>query len=71
MRRERFDAIDPLDMGLSIDLEMVVRSYRKRFHIAEFPVQERARHTGETHFKAFRTGAALLKYVWFELHRKG
>lgn len=70
MRKGCFNAINPLDEGLSIDLEMIVRSYRKRFRVAEFPVEERPRLVGKTHFKTFPTGAVLLKYLWFELHRK-
>jgi glycosyltransferase involved in cell wall biosynthesis len=70
MRKERFFAIEPLDSGLAIDIEMVARAYRKRFRAVEFPVMERPRIAGETHFKAFRTGRILLAYIWFELKRK-
>ncbi len=69
MRREAFWAIDPLEHGLSIDLEMVLRSYRKRLKRVEFPVTEKARLCGETHFKAFPTGRRLLRYLLFELTR--
>ena len=70
MRREQFFAIDPLPNGLSMDLEMVVRSYRKGFRIGEFPSVEKPRPHGATHFKAWPTGKKLLKYMWFELRRK-
>jgi glycosyltransferase involved in cell wall biosynthesis len=69
MRRDRFYAIDPLPNGISIDLEMVVRSYRHRFKIAEFPVVEQPRLAGQTHFKAFHTGKLLLRYLVKELGR--
>ena len=69
MRRDRFFAIDPLPTGLSMDLEMVVRSYRKGFRVGEFPSVEKPRPHGDTHFKAWPTGKKLLKYVWQELHR--
>jgi glycosyltransferase involved in cell wall biosynthesis len=69
MRRDRFHAIKPLPSGLSIDLEMVVRSYRHSFRIAEFPVIEESRRFGKTHFKAFPTGRRLLGYIAKEFWR--
>lgn len=70
MRRDAFFAISPLEKGLSIDLEMVVRSYRKGLRSIEFPVSEKPRPSGETHFKALPTGKKLLKYLMFELARE-
>ena len=69
MRREAFDLIEPLPQGVSIDLEMVVRSYRYGLRRAEFPVAEKPRPSGDTHFKAWPTGKALLRYLWRELWR--
>lgn len=69
MRCDAFHAIDALPRGVSIDLEMVVRSYRLGLGRAEFPVTELPRPSGETHFKAWPTGKALLKYLWSELFR--
>jgi glycosyltransferase involved in cell wall biosynthesis len=69
MRRDAFFAISPLTVGTSMDLEMVVRSYKKRLRRVEFSVQERPRVGGETHFKALSTGTKLLRYLWFELRR--
>lgn len=69
MRRDKFLAIEPLQTGLSIDLEMVVRSYRHRLRIIEFPVVEQTRQSGETRFKALPTGWRLLKYLLTELWR--
>ncbi len=69
MRRDRFFAIKPLHAGLSIDLEMIVRSYRQLLKVAEFPVSEQTRLSGQTHFKAFPTGKRLLKYLITELGR--
>jgi hypothetical protein len=71
MRRDAFFAISPLTRGTSMDLEMVVRCYKQRLPRVEFPVQERPRLSGETHFKALSTGAKLLRYLWFELGRAG
>ena len=69
MRKAAFLAIDPLPKGVSIDLEMVARGYKRRLRMATFPVEERARLGGSTHFKAWPTGKRLLKYVWSELGR--
>ncbi len=63
MRRERFFAIGPLDHGLSVDLEMVVRGYRKKLRMIEFRVAEKARLAGTTHVRAFQTGRQLLSYT--------
>jgi hypothetical protein len=69
MRRAAFESIVPLSRGVSIDLEMVVRAYKRRMRIASFPVEERRRIGGVTHFKAWPTGKQLLKYLWSELSR--
>ncbi|ABK42636.1 hypothetical protein Mmc1_0107 [Magnetococcus marinus MC-1] len=69
MRVAAFHAIAPRDHGLSIDLEMVVRSYRLKLKRAAFPVHERTRLAGQTHFKALPTGWKLLKYMASELCR--
>ena len=69
MRRDAFFAMDPVGEGLSMDLQMVVRSYRLGFKLCQIPVEERPRLQGSTHFKALPTGIKLLKYMWFELKR--
>jgi hypothetical protein len=69
MRRDAFFAIEPLRTGVTIDLEMVVRAYRLRLARTEFPVLEGHRLVGETRFKAWPTGRALLRYLAFELGR--
>ncbi|MDP1622348.1 MAG: glycosyltransferase [Bacteroidales bacterium] len=68
--RKAFLEIEPIDHGLSMDLEMVVRSYKKNFKRVEFPVQESSRQSGETHFKPFPTAIRLFRYMLFELGRK-
>ena len=69
MRRDAFRRIDARPTGLSIDLEMVVRGYRLGLRQAEFPLIEKPRPNGETHFKAWPTGKALLRYLREELKR--
>ncbi len=65
-----FRRIQPLDHGLSIDLEMTARSYRLRIKRSEFPVTEIARPFGETRFKILPTALKLSRYLWWELRRK-
>lgn len=64
-----FKAVNPVDYGVSIDLEMVSRSYKKHLKRIEFPTIERERLAGTTHFKALPTGWNLLKYLMRELRR--
>lgn len=68
--RAAFRRIQPLDHGLSIDLEMTARSYRLRIKRTEFPVTEVARPFGETRFKILPTAIKLSRYLWWELQRK-
>lgn len=70
MKKSAFEQIDPLPHGLAIDLEMVIRSYKKKFSIIEFPTHETNCEYRGTHFKALPTGIKLLKYLKFELFRK-
>ncbi len=51
MRRDSFIAIKPLQSGLSIDMEMVVRGYRLGFKAVEFPIIERPRIAGRDTFQ--------------------
>ena len=65
-----FRRIDPVDTGLSIDLEMVIRSYKLGLSRTEFPTQEHPRSWGSTHFKFLPTGMKLLGYLGHEIRRK-
>lgn len=65
-----FRKIAPVDHGLSIDLEMVVRSYRLRLKRTEFPVSEIERPFGDTRFKILPTSSKLMKYLLWEFKRK-
>jgi glycosyltransferase involved in cell wall biosynthesis len=69
-KRSAFTEMKVLDVGLSIDIEMVVRAYKLRIPRIEFPTQEISRGYGETHFKIWPTGKRLLAYLWFELFRR-
>lgn len=67
--RSAFARMNILDVGLSIDLEMVIRAYKLRIPRIEFPTRETSRGYGQTHFKMWPTGKRLLSYLWFELRR--
>jgi len=68
--RRDFDKMQILDHGLSIDVEMVIRSYKLRLRRCEFPTREIIRPHGESGFKMWPTGKKLLAYLWFELRRR-
>jgi glycosyltransferase involved in cell wall biosynthesis len=68
--RTAFNHMRILDVGLSIDIEMVVRAYKLRIKRVEFATKEISRGYGETHFKIWPTGKRLLAYLWFELFRR-
>ena len=69
-KKTSFEKMAILDHGLSIDIEMVVRSYKLKISRVEFPTTEVARFYGETNFKIWPTGKKLASYLWFELWRK-
>ena len=49
--RSAFNQMNILDVGLSIDIEMVVRAYKLDISRIEFPTRELSRDYGETHSK--------------------
>ena len=69
-KRSAFARMRILDVGLSIDIEMVTRAYKLRIPRIEFPTTETSRGYGETRFKIWPTGKRLLAYLWFELGRR-
>lgn len=66
---EAFRRMQPSDSGLSIDLELVARSYRLRIKRCEFPTCEKARFYADSHFKIWPTGKQLLRYLLREFRR--
>ncbi len=66
---EGFRRMNPSPHGLSIDLELVVRSYQLRLQRAEFSTSEVARPHGQTHFKLLPTGLKLLGYLVREMRK--
>lgn len=69
-KKSAFAKMKVLDVGLSIDIEMVVRAYKLQIPRIEFPTVESSRGYGETHFKIWPTGKRLLAYLWFEMGRR-
>jgi len=53
--------------GLSIDLEMTIRSYRLELQRSEFSVVESSRVFGKTNFKILPTGIELFRYLVWEI----
>lgn len=68
-KRSTFNQMGVLDVGLSIDIEMVVRAYKLKIPRIEFPTTELSRGYNETRFKFWPTGKQLLSYLWYELRR--
>lgn len=50
--------------GVTADLEMVRHAYDNGAKIIEIPVNESEREIGGTHFPAFKTGRALIGYIF-------
>ena len=69
MTVDAFRKINPSSEGVSIDLEMVCRSYKKRMKRIEFPTIESPRLAGISNFKALPTGWKLLTYLFRETMR--
>jgi glycosyltransferase involved in cell wall biosynthesis len=65
--KQAFLDMNPARVGVSIDLEMVVRAYRLGLPVCEFPVIESTRNWGETRFKILPTGIKLAKFLYREL----
>jgi glycosyltransferase involved in cell wall biosynthesis len=49
--------------GVTADLEMVQHAYASGASVAEIPVDESERQVGGTHFPAWKTGKALMRYL--------
>lgn len=65
--RRAFYEINPLPKGSTIDLEIMIGSYKHKLKRIEFPSKEVKRQYGETHFKSWSTGYKLIKHLCKEL----
>jgi hypothetical protein len=52
-----------LPTGVTADLEMVRHAYKTGAAVSEVPVDESEREIGGTHFPAYSTGKALMRYL--------
>jgi glycosyltransferase involved in cell wall biosynthesis len=62
--------MDISSKGVTVDLEMTVRSYRLRIPRTELPVFESERLFGETTFPIWKTGKKLGRFLVAEVFRK-
>lgn len=57
-----FNKIKLSKSGNTIDLEMVVEAYKKNVNIKEFPIIEKKRFYGDTHFNIFPIAKEIIFY---------
>jgi hypothetical protein len=67
---EAFRRMAIAEVGVTVDLEMVIRSYRKRLSRAEIPVVESARAYGHSRFPIWKTGKRLGAFLLAEVFRR-
>ena len=68
-KKSSFNKMKILDHGITIDLEMVLQSYKLNLRRIEFPVEEREILNRKTNFPYWSTGIKLLKFILFELFK--
>ncbi len=68
--RDAFKRINILPYGLSVDIEMVIRSYKFKISRTEFPVAEFSRTYGKSHFPFWKTSFRIIAFVFNEMKRK-
>ena len=70
MTVDAFRKMGVSDFAMSFDIETCCRAYKFRIKRIEFPIYEKERISGSTHFKAFETGRNCIRYLLWELLRK-
>lgn len=68
-KKSSFNKMKILDYGITIDLEMVLQSYKLNLRRIEFPVEEKEILNRKTNFPYWSTGIKLLKFILFELFK--
>tara|TARA_B110000503_G_C7047515_1_gene370841 strand:- start:356 stop:1054 length:699 start_codon:yes stop_codon:yes gene_type:complete len=66
-KRNAFNKMKILDHGITIDLEMVLQSYKLNLKSVEFPIQEKPLTYRESYFPFWSTGFKLMKFLIFEI----
>ena len=64
LSKEFLKSINFKQEGVTADLEMIKHAYATKGNFSEISVIENPRLAGDTHFPAFKTGKALLKYLF-------
>jgi glycosyltransferase involved in cell wall biosynthesis len=67
--RDAFDRMCLDARGCTIDYQMIIRAFKARMRIAEFPTREGRRVSGETKFKSVPTGLRMIGLLRDELLR--
>lgn len=70
MTRSAFQRMNVSNFPMSFDIETCCRAYKFQIKRIEFPVWEKKRIAGSTHFKAISCGWNFIKYLFWELARK-
>ena len=70
-RKDAFERIGLSELKVTVDLECAVRAYRLGLRYVEFPVEEKARFYGETHFKALACGKEYIRFFRYETSQRG
>lgn len=68
--KNSFNKMKILDKGLTIDLEMVLQSYKLKLKRVEFPIHEKSLPLRKTNFPFWLTGLKILKFLIFEIFGK-
>lgn len=66
-KKNSFKKMRILNYGLTIDLEMVLQSYKLSQKRVEFPVKEKPLIYRKTYFPFWTTGIKLIKFILFEI----
>lgn len=66
-KRIAFNEFNIVNEGMTIDMEMIIKSYKLNKNVIEFPTIEKPRYYGSTNFKIWPTGKRLLKRLISEI----
>ena len=66
-KKTAFEKMKILNYGLTIDLEMVLQSYKLKLNRIEFPIEEKEIKGRKTNFPFWSTGIKLLNFLILEI----
>lgn len=67
---DKFKELELDAEGYTIEYQMTIRAFKKKFKILEFPTHESARIGGESYAKSIPTGIKFLKVLFKEFFKK-